>query len=1357
MKISLFIIIGIFAAGWVAFDAHAQSDEGLSGEVRIGSIMAVTGELEALGLEFHAAERLAVDDFNRYLAEKNAGWSLKLVHEDAESLPPVALEKIESLHAQGITVVLGPLDSASLQFSRGYIDSNQMLAISCCSTSTLLAIPNDTIFRMSADDSGGSVAITSLFNHAGIDVMIPVWRGDTWGIGYEGIIRQLFASAGGVVDTGVRYNPGVTDFSDATSLLAQRVQAHVDVYGPDNVAVFYMGFGEIVPFIQRASEHDILDDVRWFAADPIVQSPKIVSDQQVLRFVTDTMFTTIQATTGKNDISRHVHDSLLAELGMEPIVFSSSAYDSVWIAGLAMEETQSTDPELLRDAIPAVVEEHMGALGSIRLNDAGDLAYTNYDVWTIADDQWTMSGSYNSSIDELVLFDGSEAMTGLAAGEQVVIGGVLPLTGDASMSGEQLDVAIEYAEAQFNQYLEENGMDWSLEVVVADSQTSPDGALDQIGRHHANGISIVVGPYSSAELAVMKDYADSNGMVIVSPSSTAPALAIPGDNVFRLIPDDTQNGYVFAKLFEDAGVATVIPIWRGDTWGDGLVDVARESFAELGGSMDEGIRYDADTTNFSEETAALSDIVRRHMNGGKTAVLALSFQEIVPLIQTAMLHDNLDDVSWFVSSGTLFANELIDNPATADFMRAVNMTGPQFESLPNPTLDQVNAAVSDGTGRVPIVYVAGAYDAVWILGLSILESGSAETGAVLEAMPGVLDGYEGALGQVSLNEAGDLEMANYGIYRIQDSTWDRLGGYEGATGMITLGEAAMHDPSDKDQITIGGIVSLTGDASLHGQQLKAAMKHAEAKFNQYLEENNIGWNLDVVVADSQTSPDVALDHLARQHADGISAVVGPYSSAELAVMKDYADSNEMIIISPSSSAPSLAIPGDNVFRLIPDDTQNGHVFAKLFEAAEMETVIPIWRGDTWGDGLVDVARESFAELGGSMDDGVRYDPDTTDFSEDVAALSDIVRRHMDAEDDRKIGVLVLSFQEVVPLIQAALLHDNLDGVVWFGSSTPANDELIDPAVIEFVHAVQISSPRYELFPNPTLDELNAVVSETTGRVPIVYVAGAYDAVWILGLSILESGSAETGAVLEAMPGVLDGYEGALGQVSLNEAGDLATISYGIYQFEDSAWQSVGTYDGTTDTVTLDMPPETGTGPDTGSGTGPDTGSGTGPDTGSGTGPDTGSGTGPDTGSGTGPDTETVPEASPGGGCLIATAAYGSELAPNVQMLREIRDGTLLSTASGTSFVTGFSQVYYSFSPAIADLERENPAFRDAVRMIITPGVNALGIMALADPGSEASVLVFGLLSIGAVAGIYVVGPIVVVRTVWRRMKVPARR
>ena len=122
-----------------------------------------------------------------------------------------------------------------------------------------------------------------------------------------------------------------------------------------------------------------------------------------------------------------------------------------------------------------------------------------------------------------------------------------------------------------------------------------------------------------------------------------------------------------------------------------------------------------------------------------------------------------------------------------------------------------------------------------------------------------------------------------------------------------------------------------------------------------------------------------------------------------------------------------------------------------------------------------------------------------------------------------------------------------------------------------------------------------------------------------------------------------------------------------------------------------------------------------------------------------------------GGCLIATAAYGSELAPQVQFLREIRDGTLLSTASGTEFMAGFNQAYYSFSPAIADLERGSPVFRDMVRTAITPAIHALSIMTLADPGSEISVLVFGVLSVGAIAGIYVAGPYLTIRAIKRKV------
>ncbi len=118
-----------------------------------------------------------------------------------------------------------------------------------------------------------------------------------------------------------------------------------------------------------------------------------------------------------------------------------------------------------------------------------------------------------------------------------------------------------------------------------------------------------------------------------------------------------------------------------------------------------------------------------------------------------------------------------------------------------------------------------------------------------------------------------------------------------------------------------------------------------------------------------------------------------------------------------------------------------------------------------------------------------------------------------------------------------------------------------------------------------------------------------------------------------------------------------------------------------------------------------------------------------------------PEPEPqGGGCLIATAAYGTELAPQVQFLREIRDNTVMSTSSGTAFMTGFNQLYYSFSPTIADMERENPMFQEVVRAFITPMVSTLSIMTLAEDGSEVEVLGLGISVIALNLGMYIAAP-----------------
>ena len=123
----------------------------------------------------------------------------------------------------------------------------------------------------------------------------------------------------------------------------------------------------------------------------------------------------------------------------------------------------------------------------------------------------------------------------------------------------------------------------------------------------------------------------------------------------------------------------------------------------------------------------------------------------------------------------------------------------------------------------------------------------------------------------------------------------------------------------------------------------------------------------------------------------------------------------------------------------------------------------------------------------------------------------------------------------------------------------------------------------------------------------------------------------------------------------------------------------------------------------------------------------------------------------GGGCLIATATYGTELAPQVQQLRELRDNTLLQTNSGTSFMSGFNQLYYSFSPTIADMERENPLFKEVVKLTITPLLTSLSILNYVDMDSETEVLGYGISLIMLNVGMYFVAPVIIIHSILRKV------
>ena len=124
----------------------------------------------------------------------------------------------------------------------------------------------------------------------------------------------------------------------------------------------------------------------------------------------------------------------------------------------------------------------------------------------------------------------------------------------------------------------------------------------------------------------------------------------------------------------------------------------------------------------------------------------------------------------------------------------------------------------------------------------------------------------------------------------------------------------------------------------------------------------------------------------------------------------------------------------------------------------------------------------------------------------------------------------------------------------------------------------------------------------------------------------------------------------------------------------------------------------------------------------------------------------------GGGCLIATAAFGSEMSPQVQQLREIRDNIVMQTSSGKSFMTEFNQIYYSFSPQIADYERENPIFKEAVKVTLTPMLTSFSLLAHVPIDTEQEMLGYGIGVILLNVGMYFVAPAILFTAIKKKLR-----
>ncbi len=355
--------------------------------------------------------------------------------------------------------------------------------------------------------------------------------------------------------------------------------------------------------------------------------------------------------------------------------------------------------------------------------------------------------------------------TSLDNSESVLnVGALLSLHGDSDNHGISAQTALKIAESDINRLFSDLGRPFRVSVVVADTNTNTESTQNALKELQAKGIKIIVGPEESQSLADVLEYANKNGIILISGASTAPALAIENDTIFRLAPDDATLAHLLAVMMQNDGIRVLVPLARRDLWADGMLNSTKSEFEQGDGIMLEAVRYDPQTTNFSSDLNILRSEVRRAVKGNGAdyvAVYVSAFDEIVTILSQAAGDPVLSSVRWY--GNDLSAVAISQNRSAAQFADATHFLSPVFGGMGGAKYEQIKKAVFDETGREASPFAANDYDALWLITYAYLLAGSDDTEAFKLAFPVVAGRYRGEFGWMKLNDAGDLEDVPFTI------------------------------------------------------------------------------------------------------------------------------------------------------------------------------------------------------------------------------------------------------------------------------------------------------------------------------------------------------------------------------------------------------------------------------------------------------------------------------------------------------------------------------------------------------------------------------------------------------------------
>jgi len=373
------------------------------------------------------------------------------------------------------------------------------------------------------------------------------------------------------------------------------------------------------------------------------------------------------------------------------------------------------------------------------------------------------------------------------------------------------------------------------------------------------------------------------------------------------------------------------------------------------------------------------------------------------------------------------------------------------------------------------------------------------------------------------------------------------------------------------EIPIGVLLPLTGDFASYGARGKACAELAESEINDFVTAAGLPVSFKFYYEDTETKADIALQKLQTLVAKGVKVVTGLLSSADIQSVKGYADSNKIVVISPFSTVAELGVAGDYIFRPIPHDDMEGIALAKLVYGAGYRHVAILQRRDPCDISIATMFKEKFEELGGEILEYVEYEPGTSEFSTELAALESAIGPAIEQYGSETVAIQTLTWEDLATVLAQAKARNSITLTVdWFGGDAVAQSTVILQDAGDIAAQVRLLAPAYAAPESIKKTKVVDYVKNKLGEEPDIYSLVLYDCVWIAALSILQAGVNDGEVIQKVVPTVANNYFGASGWTQLDETGDRVGLDVNFYQVKqvdsEYQWELVATYSAATGNV-----------------------------------------------------------------------------------------------------------------------------------------------------------------------------------------------